>query len=225
VRPLLDCPRVLWRPRGAAWAPAVENPLLYSSTDEPAEFGRWLEKLLGRNLGSSAIVHFEDPSAQGDLDNSTRSDVVREYLLKAVSNEEPPLRPDASKFGYNQLVEIIDSVGKDTLTVIAAHDLPTQPGSKEKTIERFREIDRRINQTLESKQAKDAPLMRIAVLLRNARCFPSLEFSRNSRIPDWQLLRIFNDGNGTYRADPDCLDNLRNHAAAFALRASQLRAP
>ena len=32
---------------------------------------------------------------------------------------------------------MINSVGKDTLTVIAAHDLRTPPGSREATIERF----------------------------------------------------------------------------------------
>ena len=224
VRSLMDCPKVLWRPKGTAWAPAGEGPLLYSSTDEPADLVRWLEKLLGRNLGSSAIVHYEDPSAKGDLDNSIRRQVVEGCLLSAVTNEEPPLQPDSAPFGYDQLVDVINSVGKDTLTVIAAHDLRTPPGSREATIERFREIDRRIDQTLASKRAEHAPLMRIAVLLRNASLFPALEFSRNSRVRDWQLLRIFKDSNGTYRPDTANLERLREYASELARRAPELRA-
>ena len=224
VRSLMDCPKVLWRPKGTAWTPAGEGPLLYSSTDEPADLVRWLEKLLGRNLGSSAIVHYEDPSAKGDLDNSIRRQVVEGCLLSAVTNEEPPLQPDSAPFGYDQLVDVINSVGKDTLTVIAAHDLRTPPGSREATIERFREIDRRIDQTLASKRAENAPLMRIAVLLRNASLFPALEFSRNSRVRDWQLLRIFKDSNGTYRPDTANLERLREYASELARRAPELRA-
>ena len=60
-------------------------------------------------------------------------------------------------------MDVINSVAKDNITVIAAHDLRTPPGSKEATIERFREIDRRIDQTLASKRVENAPLMRIAV--------------------------------------------------------------
>jgi hypothetical protein len=224
VRPLMDCPKVLWRPRGAAWSPAGEGPLIYSSTDEPAELGRWLEKLLGRHLGSSAIVHYEDPAAKGDAENSIRRQVVEGCLLEAVTTEEPPLQPDSAPFGYDQLIDVINSVGKDTITVIAAHDLRTPPGSREATIERFREIDRRIDQTLASKRAENAPLMRIAVLLRNASLFPALEFSRNSRIRDWQLLRIFKDSNGTYRPDTANLERLREYAADLARRAPELRA-
>ena len=224
VRPLMDCPKVLWRPRGASWAPAGDGPLLYSSTDEPAEFGRWLEKLLGRNLGSSAIVHYEDPSAKGDQDNSIRRQVVEGCLLSAVTNEEPPLQPDSAPFGYDQLLDVINSVGKDTLTVIAAHDLRTPPGSKEATIERFREIDRRIDQTLASKRVENAPLMRIAVLLRNANLFPALEFSRNSRVRDWQLLRIFKGADGTYKPDEANLERLREYAVDLARRRPELRA-
>ena len=174
---------------------------------------------------SSAIVHYEDPSAKGDLDNSRRREVVEDCLLSAVTNEEPPLQPDSAPFGYDQLMDVINSVGKDTITVIAAHDLRTPPGSKEATIERFREIDRRIDQTLASKRVENAPLMRIAVLLRNANLFPALEFSRNSRVRDWQLLRIFKNADGTYRPDAANLERLREYAADLARRRPELRAP
>ena len=225
VRPLGDCPKILWRPGGADWSPAVAGPLIYSSTDQPAEFARWLEKLLGRNLGSSAIVHYEDPSAKGDLDNSRRREVLEGCLLSVVASEEPALQPDSAPFGYDQLMDVINSVAKDNITVIAAHDLRTPPGSKEATIERFREIDRRIDQTLASKRVEDAPLMRIAVLLRNANLFPALEFSRNSRVRDWQLLRIFKKPDGAYRPDEANLERLREYAADLARRRSELRAP
>ena len=224
VQPLNNCPKVLWRPGGPEWVPSATGPLLYSNTDQPPEFGRWLEKLLGRNLGSSAIVHYEDPSSKGDLDNSRRREVLEDCLLSAVTNEEPPLQPDSAPFGYDQLMDVINSVGKDTITVIAAHDLRTPPGSKEATIERFREIDRRIDQTLASKRVEDAPLMRIAVLLRNANLFPALEFSRNSRVRDWQLLRIFKNADGTYKPDAANLERLREYAADLARRRSELRA-
>jgi hypothetical protein len=223
VRPLSNCPKVLWRPGGPDWAPPAAGPLLYSNTDQPAEFGRWLEKLLGRSLEGSAIVHYEDPSAKGDQDNSIRRQVVEGCLLSAVTNEEPPLQPDAAPFGYDQLLDVINSVGKDTLTVIAAHDLRTPPGSKEATIERFREIDRRIDQTLASKRVENAPLMRIAVLLRNANLFPALEFSRNSRVRDWQLLRIFKGADGTYKPDEANLERLREYAVDLARRRPELR--
>ncbi len=224
ARPLINCPKVLWRPGGPDWVPAAAGPLLYSSADQPAEFARWLERLLGRNLGSSAIVHYEDPSAKGDLDNSRRRQFVRDCLLFAMTNEEPPLEPDSSPFGYDQLVDVINSVGKDTLTVIAAHDLRTPPGSKEATIERFREIDRRIDQTLASKRFENPPLMRIAVLLRNANLFPALEFSRNSRVRDWQLLRIFKNSDGTYKPDAANLERLREYASDLARRQPESRA-
>ena len=145
-------------------------------------------------------------------------------MLSAVTNEEPPLQPNSAPFGYDQLLDVINSVGKDTLTVIAAHDLRTPPGSKEATIERFREIDRRIDQTLASKRVENAPLMRIAVLLRNANLFPALEFSRNSRVRDWQLLRIFKGADGTYKPDEANLERLREYAVDLARRRPELRA-
>jgi hypothetical protein len=225
VRPLNNCPKILWRPGGPDWAQPAKGPLLYSSADQAADLARWLEKLLGLSSGGCAIVHYEDPSAKGDLDNSRRREIVENCLLSAVTNEEPPLQPDSAPFGYDQLMDVIDSVGKDTLTVIAAHDLRTPPGSKEATIERFREIDRRIDQTLASKRVENPPLMRIAVLLRNANLFPALEFSRNSRVRDWQLLRIFKNSDGTYKPDTANLERLRDYAADLARRRPGLHTP
>jgi hypothetical protein len=54
--------------------------------------------------------------------------------------------------------------------------------------------------------------------------FPALEFSRNSRVRDWQLLRIFKDSNGTYRPDTANLERLREYASELARRAPELRA-
>jgi hypothetical protein len=225
VRPLLNCPKVLWRPKGPEWAPQASGPALYSSTEQPAEFARWLAKLLRVQPSSGAVVHYEDPTAKGDLDNSVRRMAVEDVLLSAMTNGEPPLHPDTAPFGYDQLLDVINSVGEDSLTVIAAHDLRTPPGSRELTIERFREIDRRIDQTLASKRAEKAPLMRVAVLLRNADLFPALEFSRNSRVRSWQLLRMFKRPNGTYEPDPANVARLREYAADLARRQPEQRAP
>ena len=219
VRPLLACPRVLWRPDGPDWTPAGTGPTLHSSIEQPAEFGRWLAKLLRvDSLIGSAIVHYEDPSAKGDIDNSLRRIAIEDCLMSAMTNDEPPLRPNSAPFGYDQLVDVINSVGEKAVTVIAAHDLRTPPGSKEATIERFREIDRRIDQTLASKRVKDVPLMRVAVLLRNASLFPALEFSRNSRVRGWQLLRIFKNADGSYRPDTANVERLREHAVDLVRR-------
>jgi hypothetical protein len=219
VRPLLNCLKILWRPNGPDWTPPARGPLLYSRVEQPSEFGRWLAKLLRIDApAGSAIVHYEDPAAKGDVDNAIRRTVVEDCLMSAMTTEQPPLRPDSAPFGYNQLLDVINSLNSDALTVIAAHDLRTPPKSREATIERFREIDRRIDQTLASKHISDAPLMRVAVLLRNADQFPHLEFSRESRIRDWKLLRILKDADGTYRPDMANVERLREHAADLARR-------
>jgi hypothetical protein len=226
ARPLQNCPRVLWRPNGPDWAPAATGPSLYTSTEQPSEFARWLAKLLRADTATgSAIVHYEDPSAKGDIDNSLRRTVIEDCLMSAMTNEQPPLHPDSAPFGYDQLVDVINSVGEEAVTVIAAHDLRTPPGSREATIERFREIDRRIDQTLANRQIKDAPLMRVAVLLRNASLFPALEFSRNSRVRSWQLLRIFKNADGTYQPDAANVERLREYATDLARRRPEQALP
>jgi hypothetical protein len=108
------------------------------------------------------------------------------------------------------MVEVIDSVGNSALTVIAAHDLRTPPKSKEATIERFREIDRRIEETLARKGAENAPLMRIAVLLRNAEEFGAeVGFSRLSRVRHGGMLKFRKETDGTYKPDAYDVERLR----------------
>ena len=225
VQPLSNCPKVLWRPGGPEWTPSAAGPLLYSSMDQPAEFGRWLQNLLGQQQPGGAMVYYEDPAAAGDLENSLRRVAVEDCLVSAVSNEEPPLHPDSVAFGPDRMVEVIDSVGNSALTVIAAHDLRTPPKSKEATIERFREIDRRIEETLARKGAENAPLMRIAVLLRNAEEFGAeVGFSRLSRVRHWGMLKFHKETDGTYKPDAYDVERLREYAVELARRPHELRA-
>ena len=109
--------------------------------------------------------------------------------------------------------------------MIAAHDLRTPPGSKEATIERFREIDRRIDQTLASKRVENAPLMRIAVLLRNANLFPAASNSaaiHASAIGN--CCGFSRSADGTYKPDAANLERLREYAVDLARRRPELRA-
>ena len=226
VRPLLNCPKVLWRPNGPEWKPPqAGGPTLYVSAEQPPEFARWLAKLLRINDSSRAVVYYEDPAAKGDLDNSVRRTAIEHVLASAMTSDMPPLHPDTAPFGYDQLIDVIKSVDQNSPTVIAAHDMRTTPGSRQATIERFREIDRVIDQTLATKRAENAPLVRVAVLFRNPELFPWLQFSRDTRVGNWHLLRMFkNKDRGTYVPDPANVERLREAAEVLARRQPEQRA-
>jgi hypothetical protein len=226
VRPLLNCPKVLWRPNGPEWKPPqAGGPTLYVSAEQPPEFARWLAKLLRINDSSGAVVYYEDPAAKGDLDNSVRRTAIEHVLASAMTSDMPPLHPDTAPFGYDQLIDVIKSVDQNSPTVIAAHDMRTTPGSRQATIERFREIDRVIDQTLATKRAENAPLVRVAVLFRNPELFPWLQFSRDTRVANWHLLRMFkNKDRGTYVPDPANVERLREAAEVLARRQPEQRA-
>ena len=121
-----NCPKVLWRPSGPEWKPPqAGGPTLYVSAEQPPEFARWLAKLLRIDNSSGAVVHYEDPAAKGDLDNSVRRTAIEHVLASAMTNDMPPLHPDTAPFGYDQLIDVIKSVDQDSPTVIAAHDMRT----------------------------------------------------------------------------------------------------
>ena len=216
MRPLIDCPKVLWRPKGPDWTPPATRPF-YSRIDQPSAFGHWLAELLGKVAPASAMVYYED-----DLEFS-RKDAIEGCLVSAVTNGEPPLHPDSVAFEPDKVVDVINSVGDRALTVIAAHDLCTTK-SKDATIARFRLIDQQIQQTLDSKVAtnarlKNAPLMRVAVLIRNADEFgPETEFSRESWLRHWGMLKIRKNADGTYEPDRFGVVRLRTGAANLARR-------
>ena len=65
VRPLSNCPKVLWRPGGPDWTPSAAGPLLYSSMDQPAEFARWLETTSGPKPGRQRHRSLRRPVRQG----------------------------------------------------------------------------------------------------------------------------------------------------------------
>ena len=219
ARALTDCPKVLWRPQGPDWVPPAAGPLLYSSTDRPADFGHWLAKLLGGTSPGSAVVYYEDPAAAGDLENTMRRVAVEECLVSAVTNDEPPLHPDSVAIGPDRFVKVVDSVRNGALTVIAAHDLGTLPDSREAAIARFKGIDERIRDTLRVKRVENAPLMCVGVLLRNAREFEAeVEFSRQSTIRHWGMLKFSKNSDGSYRPDTYDVVRLREHAANLARR-------
>lgn len=219
IRALAGCPKVLWRPNGPDWTPPVAGPLLYSSIDRPADLGRWLAKFLGGASRGSAVVYYEDPAAAGDLENTMRRVAVEECLVSAVTNDEPPLHPDSVAIGPDRFVKVVDSVRNGALTVIAAHDLGTLPDSREAAIARFKGIDERIRDTLREKRVENAPLMCVGVLLRNAREFEAeVEFSRQSTIRHWGMLKFSKNADGTYKPDTYDIVRLREHAANLARR-------
>lgn len=222
VQAIAARPKVLWRPNGPAWDPQETGPLLFSRNDHPSELAQWLGRQLGIDVTgkNNAIVCYEDPVDKGDFENQVRRVVVEQSLRDAIALKEPPVRPDSLPFGYQQLQEIIDSIRGNRLTVIAAHDMRSVPGSGEDTLQRYRDIDRRIDESLARNRAEDAPLMRVAVLLRNWQLFPALEFSRNSRVSKWQLLRIKYE-DGKFVADSANMDRLREHAAEIVTRRSE----
>jgi hypothetical protein len=239
--PLQECPRVLWRPGGPQWTteepekssspnvdddarPGKKNPAVHVSIERPPEFAKYLMGLVGREYDppDTAIVHYEVPieaqrsSTRGDstesLDNLMRlREVLENGLIDAISCEIPPVHPDSAPFGPEQLPEVISLIGGTALRVIAAHDLRTRKGAKEATLDRFREIDRSIDQTL-ARSKTQTPLLRVAVLHRNADIFPQLQFGSRSRVGSWQILRILKR-NGDYIVDQATLDNLRQCAA------------
>ncbi|MDE5461338.1 effector-associated domain EAD1-containing protein [Bradyrhizobium sp. CSS354] len=218
VRPLSERPKVVWRPNGPKWDPAATGPLLFSSSDSASDFARWLSYQIGQNQATSnAIVHYEDPADRGDSGNRRRREAVEESLCGAISSKIPPLIPDSLPFGYQQLQEVIDSITfeGDKLTVLAAHDMRSKFGSSDDTLQRFRDIDRRIEESLIKRKIANARLMRVAVLLRNWKLFPALEFSRSSRVSKWQLLRIVVRSDGTLVPDKANLERLRDYAASL----------
>ncbi len=227
VRAIADRPKVIWRPGGPDWTTQDNGPLLFSRSDRPADLAGWLAGLLGIALpaSSNAIVCYEDPVDRGDLENPVRREAVETSLRNAIAMDRPPVSPDSVSFGYQQLQDVIDRVRDDRLTVIAAHDMRSVPGSEEDTLKRFRDIDRRIDESLARNHAERAPLMRVAVLLRNWKLFPALEFSRNSRVSKWQLLRIIKQKDGKFAPDGANVERLREHAAELLQRQSEHRAP
>ena len=85
---------------------------LFEHAISPRNSRAGCRRLLGRNQQGSAMVYYEDPAAAGDRENSQRRVAVEDCLLSAVTNEEPPLQPDSVAFGSDQMVEVINSVGK-----------------------------------------------------------------------------------------------------------------
>ena len=160
------------------------------------------------------MVYYEDPAAAGDLENTMRRVAVEDCLVSAVTNDEPPLHPDSVAIGPDRFVKVVDTIRRGALTVIAAHDLGTLPDSGRRAIARFRGIDERIRDTLREKRLENAPLMCVGVLLRNAREFEAeVEFSRQSTIRHWGMLKFSKDADGTYKPDMCDVGRLREHAA------------
>ncbi|MBB5048048.1 hypothetical protein HNR60_002809 [Rhodopseudomonas rhenobacensis] len=220
VRAVTDRPKVLWRPSGPDWTPALDGPLLFSNTDRPAEFAQWLAQQLGIDVPTSkAIVLYEDPANKGDTENSCRRLAVEESLRAAIGAGEPPIMPDSAPFGYEQMQEVINSIGKEPnkLTVIAVHDMRTKVDDQDDTLGHFRVIDSQIEDSLSRNHAGNAPLMRVAVLFRNWRLFPTLEFSSNSRVNKWQLLRIKKADDGSLVPDAANLERLRDYATKLRM--------
>jgi hypothetical protein len=211
-KPLWDAPRVLWRPDGPDWDAGEAVPGIYSSAVRPPEFSRWLADILGLDPADSgaAIVHYEDPTDFEDPDNAPRREILEETLVRALTYEK---RPDSVAFGSGQLPEVIDRIGGNALTVIAVHDLATQPGSEKDTLLRYQKIDDSIDQALARNRVERPSLMRVAVLFRNARLFPQLTFNRNSRVKNWRILRCFKAEGGRYQPDAENLKSLRTYAA------------
>ena len=223
IRILTDCPKVVWRPQGPDWTPPAAGPFLYSSIDRPADFGGWLARLLGRASAGGAMVYYEDPAATGDLENKPRREAVFDCLVSAVTNDEPPLHPDYVAIGPDRFVKVVNRRG--ALTVIAAHDLGTLPDSRDAAIARFRGIDERIRDTLREKRLENEPLMCVGVLLRNAREFEAeVEFSRQSTIRHWRMLKFSKGADGTYKPDMWDVGRLREHAADLTRRWQEQRA-
>lgn len=202
--------RIYWRPDGPDW-PSEGVDLGW--TGQVQGLAARLAELAGfPGASRKVIVRYEDPKSVDPAQTQLNRQRVIESLESAaqagagrgmVSNTVP--------ISFEKIEDSIRRFTKTGLNVIALHDLEAQ---RDDTIRRFEGADKLIDSVVSKSfgNAQRPPILRVAVLLRNASSFEGLKFDHDSTVHRWNLLKRTATGDGTLKFDEQGLRNIVREA-------------
>jgi hypothetical protein len=208
--------RVYWRPDGPEW-PGGSEPNEFGWTGPVADFGARLAELAGLQEGQRVerIVRYEDPRADDAKQTWLNRELVETALQTAAkAGADERVLPETVPISFKKIEESIMKFTPYGLNVIALHDLDVRPRDKEDTINRFTGADARIDNAIHSHFGREleVPVLRVAILLKNADQFDGLKFNQAMSVRRWNLLKFATDQTGALMCDEVYSKNISDEA-------------
>jgi hypothetical protein len=203
--------RIYWRPDGPDWSSEGAD---LGWTGQAQDFAARLAELAGfpGRASRRMIVRYEDPKSVDPAQTQlNRRLVVSSLQSAAQAGAGQDMVPNTVPISFEKIEDSVKKFTKNGLNVIALHDLEAQ---RDDTIRRFEGADKRIDSAVNRLfgSAQRPPILRVAVLLRNAGSFDGLKFDHDSSVHRWNLLKRTAASDGTLKFDEQGFKNIAREA-------------